>query len=99
MNETQELWFDISRGKIGWRTSANKSWEENERFSIYNVEGLDRPIGVEIVTRDDVVDVCIDNRRTLICRLPRSNGDRFFFFVQNGRTEFNDIEMRMLTWD
>ena len=40
-----------------------------EVFSMENVDRLDRPFPVDVVTVGDIVDVCIDNRRTLITRV------------------------------
>lgn len=67
-------------------------------FAIENVEGLDRPFALDIIVRDDLVDTCIDGRRTMITRRdPAPAGDRLFFFARGGRATFESIDVRPLT--
>jgi beta-fructofuranosidase len=65
--------------------------------SIPCVEGLDRPLALEIILQDDIVDVCVDGRRCLIDRCPELQGDRLFFLCRDGRVAFDSIEVRPLT--
>jgi hypothetical protein len=44
---------------------------------------------------DDIVDVCIDDRRTIIGR-HTGHGDRLFFFVRNGQVVISNLEIRPL---
>ncbi|HVU14643.1 MAG TPA: hypothetical protein VHD90_25380 [Phototrophicaceae bacterium] len=60
------------------------------------VTGLDRPFTLEIVTKDDIIDVCIDGRRCLIDRSGELSGERLFFFAQNGAVTFEAIEIAPL---
>jgi len=64
--------------------------------TIDDVAGLDRPFTLEMVLKEDMVDVCIDDRRTLMCRPRSAQGDRLFFFCQDGDVTFEDIEVRPL---
>ncbi len=66
------------------------------RQSISCVEGLDRPFSVEIILKDDIIDVCVDQRRCLVDRCPELQGDRLFFFCQNGEVSFESIEISPL---
>jgi hypothetical protein len=43
------------------------------------VEGLDRPVNLEIILVGDIVDVCINERRTLATRCQGLTGDRLAF--------------------
>jgi len=66
-------------------------------FAIESVEKLERPFTLEIIVKDDVVDTCIDQRRTMITRrVPEPDGDRLFFFVQDGEVTFQDVAVRPL---
>ncbi|MGO8747011.1 MAG: LamG-like jellyroll fold domain-containing protein [Thermoguttaceae bacterium] len=66
-------------------------------FAIENVENLDRPFTLDIVVKDDIIDTCIDQRRTMITRrIPEPDGDRLFFFAQEGDATFEDIAVRPL---
>ncbi|MGQ9632212.1 MAG: LamG-like jellyroll fold domain-containing protein [bacterium] len=96
MQKGYELWFEPYRQKVGWRSSDIRSWEENESSAIYDVEGLDRQFLLDIIAKDDIIDVCVDNRRTLVNRVSELEGDRLFFFAQNGQVTFDSIEVRPL---
>jgi hypothetical protein len=88
----QELRFEPLRRKVGWRRPDSNSVEEHEGTSLHNVEGLDRPFDVDLIAKGDILDVCIDHRRTLVMRAPRDlNGDRLFFFAQNANVRFEAI--------
>jgi len=89
-----ELRFEPYRQKVGLRSPSSNSVEEKEQSSIYDVEGLDSPFTLDIIAKDDIIDVCIDNRRTLVNRVSESHGDRLFFFCQNGDVTFESIEIR-----
>lgn len=52
------------------------------------VEGLDQPFTLEIVLHDDIIDVCIDHRRTIIDRCPERHGDRLLFYALNAGVSF-----------
>lgn len=64
--------------------------------SISCVDGLDRPFTVEIILKDDIIDVCVDQRRCLVDRCPELQGDRLFFFCQNGEVLFDSIAVAPL---
>jgi hypothetical protein len=58
---------------------------------IYHVEGLEDRIRVEVVLYEDLVDVCIDGRRTVIDRLPESEGKNVWLYAMNGEVTFRVI--------
>jgi len=69
---------------------------------IFAVDGLNRPFALDVILKDDIIDVYFDNRRCLInrCRAERSSaqlhGDRLFFFALNADVVFDAIEVRPL---
>lgn len=66
-------------------------------YAIQDVENLDRPFNVDIIAKGDIIDACIDNRRTMITRRdPQPDGDRLFFFAEGGAVTFQDIAVRPL---
>lgn len=65
--------------------------------AITQVEGLDRPFGLDIVLKHDIVDVCIDNRRTIVTRCWNPRGDRLLLFAQGADVAFDAIEIRPLS--
>jgi hypothetical protein len=61
------------------------------------VEGLGKPFGLEIIVRDDFIDVCIDKRHTLFhWRDDIPDGDRLFLFVRGGTVTFEDISVHKI---
>ena len=57
------------------------------------VAGLDREFGLEIILIDDIVDVCIADRRTLVNRCPRLDGDRLVCYALDADVEFREIRV------
>jgi beta-fructofuranosidase len=64
--------------------------------SIWAVDGLDAAITLDIILKDDIIDVCIDDRRCLINRCPELHGNRLAFYCRNGSVTFSAIEARPL---
>jgi hypothetical protein len=62
--------------------------------TIAAVEGLDQPFTVEIILQDDLIDLCIDDRRCIVNRCPERRGDRFFLFAQNTQVTFADLQVQ-----
>ncbi len=57
------------------------------------VTGLDKPMKLTIVMKDDIIDVNIDNRRCIINRLPEKKGRQLWFFARNGEVKFENIKV------
>ncbi len=61
--------------------------------------GIDYPLArdgvldVEAIVKDDLVDICIDQRRTLITR-NTIRGNRLFLFTTEGEVTFDTLEVR-----
>lgn len=89
-----ELHFEPYRAKAGWRRSGTASWREYETAALYGVDGLDKPFGVEVLAMGNVLDVCIDGRRTLINSEEAGRGNSLSFFCHDGSVGFEDIEIR-----
>ena len=73
-----ELRFEPSRQRVQFDTPHRGQWGVESEAAILDVEGLDRPFTFDIFLKDDVVDVCIDDRRTTVSRCWSPNGDRLF---------------------
>lgn len=58
------------------------------------VEGLDSPFKADVILKDDIIDVCVDDRRCVIDRCPELRGERLFLFCQNGEVSFESVEVR-----
>jgi len=70
---------------------------EGNWMAIPAVKGIDKAFTLDLIVKDDLVDACIDNRRTIITRnRTKLTGDRLFFFVQDGEVTFDEIRVRPL---
>jgi beta-fructofuranosidase len=94
--EGNEIRFEPHRQKVGLRKPDSNPLDENESSSIYSVDGIDQPFMLDVIAKNDIIDICIDNRRTLVNRVPRLNGDILFLFAQNANVAFESIEVRPL---
>jgi len=100
-----ELRFDPAQGRAQYGTprdgglapdTARPPYEGYD-FAIGNVTGLDQPFTLDIILRDDLVDTCIDGRRTLITRRPgRLQPGRLFLFARGGGVRFEGVAVRPL---
>jgi hypothetical protein len=99
-----ELRFEPARQRVQYGSPANggmapdfKPGNSDGGFGIEGVSGLDQAFALDIIVKNDFVDACIDNRRTVISRRPdRPQGDRLFFFVDGGEVFFEDVQVRAL---
>lgn len=57
------------------------------------VAGLDKAIQVDIVMKDDIIDVCVDNRRCIVNRLPERKGSFVWLFARQGEVKFRHIRI------
>ena len=60
------------------------------------VTGLNRPFTINLIAKDRILDICIDDRRTFIARRNDPGGKRLFFFAKGGEAVFEHIEIRPL---
>ena len=89
MGETFDSGYDLRFSPHDRVASLNEQW-------IYGVDGLDRPFSLEIVLRDDIIDVCIDGHRTLIDRCPEQRGGRMLLYAQDSEVAFEVAEIAAL---
>lgn len=75
-----------------------KGWD----FAIGNVEGLNKPITLDVIvkydptTRITLADACIDGRRTMITNRYNLKGNTLYLFVKGGEVTFSNITVRPL---
>lgn len=76
--------------------SANNRIVSLGNTDIKAVEGLDRTIKVDIILTNDIIDVCIDNRRCIVNRTPEQKGDFLWFYAKHGNVKFKSIKISPL---
>jgi hypothetical protein len=59
--------------------------------AIHGVDGLNNNIKVDIIMRDDIIDVCVDNRRCIVNRLPEQKGSFLWLYAKHGFVKFKSI--------
>ncbi|MCY3020698.1 MAG: family 43 glycosylhydrolase [Planctomycetota bacterium] len=64
--------------------------------ALSGVEGLDRPFTLDIVAKDEILDLCINQRRTLVNWVPNAAGDRLTLTVEKGSATCEQIEVAPL---
>ena len=90
-----ELRIEPQRQKAGLRDPNLNTVDESAHSSLYNVEGLGKPFDLEVLAIGDIIDVCIDHRRTLAVRRS-TRGDTLFLFAHDSQVSFDSIELRPL---
>ena len=83
------------KGSNGYRLifSANESQVSLGNTSIKGVSDLNRPIQVDIIMKNDIVDVCVDNRRCIVNRVIEHKGSHLWLFAKHGKIEFKNIKV------
>ena len=65
--------------------------------SVTAVTGLNNLIKVDVIMKDDIIDVNVDNRRCIVNRLPEQKGTVLWFFAKHGNVQFKSIKVSPLT--
>ncbi len=72
---------------------------QNERIvtlgntSINAVDGLNKNIKVDIIMKDDIIDVSVDNRRCISNRLSEQKGSFLWLYAKHGNVRFKSIKV------
>ena len=84
-----------NRGANGYNLlfSANDSKVSLGNTSITGVAQLDKPIQVDIVMKDSIIDVCIDNRRCIVNRVIEHQGNNIWLYAKHGTVDFSSIKI------
>jgi hypothetical protein len=64
--------------------------------AIAPVTGLDAPFTLEIILKEDLIDLCLNERYCLINRCPETNGELLTFFCHAGSLLLEEITVRPL---
>ena len=65
--------------------------------SLADVDGLDGPFTLDVILKDNILDLCIDGRRTMVNWVPDVAVDRMALFAREGTATFSDVDARPLT--
>lgn len=91
-----DLLFTPAREKVDLHPCTLGNFDENPGHAIYSVDGLEKPVRVEILMKDDIIDVAIETeaqKRCLINRCIEHRGDHLFLFVRDGEVVFRNLQV------
>lgn len=91
-----ELKFEPGRHRVQFAESRGHALSADSRVCSEDVSGLTAPFSLEIIIKEDIVDVCIDNRRTMAARYWNPGGDKILFFAKNAKVTFESVQIRPL---
>jgi hypothetical protein len=57
------------------------------------VAGLNKPIKVDIIVKDDIIDVSIDGKRCIVNRTPEQKGGFLWFYAKHGEVNFKSVKV------
>ncbi|HEX8608842.1 MAG TPA: family 43 glycosylhydrolase [Pedobacter sp.] len=57
------------------------------------VKGLEKTIKVDIIVKDDIIDVSIDNKRCIVNRTPEQKGNFLWFYAKHGEVKFKTVKV------
>ena len=83
----------------GYKLSLNpnkRTVRLGEDAFIEVVPGLDEPVKVDIIMKNDIIDVCIGDRRCIVNRLPENLGNYLWFYAIQGTVKFRNIKVSPL---
>ncbi len=76
--------------------SANTQIVSLGNTNIKAVNDLNKKIKVDIILYDDIIDVCIDNRRCIVNRTPEQNGNYLWLYAKHGNVNFKSVKIYQL---
>ena len=81
--------------EVRFAPAERKAWVTGGH-SLVEVEGLDLAFSVDVILKDNILDVCIGGKRTLVNWVPNLRGDRMILFVEKGEANFEQITAQPL---
>lgn len=73
--------------------SANDYKVSLGNTTITGVNGLNHAIQVDIIMKDNIIDVCVDNRRCIVNRVIEHNGNNLWLYAKHGNVDFKSIKI------
>ncbi len=77
--------------------SANNKTVSLGNTTIQGVDGLGKPIIIDLVMKDGILDADIDHRRTIVNRTYERNGSVVWLYVKHGTIRVKNITVKPLT--
>jgi len=86
------------KAEAGYRLnfSPNSQTVSLGNTMIRAVSGLNKTIKLDIIVKDDIIDVSIDNKRCIVNRTPEQKGSFLWFYAKHGEVKFKSIKVSPL---
>ncbi|GAA4308334.1 hypothetical protein GCM10023149_02230 [Mucilaginibacter gynuensis] len=86
------------RADGGYRVnfSANNRIVSLGNTEIKAVAGLDKVIKIDLILNDDIIDICIDNKRCIVNRTVEQKGSFMWFYAKHGNVKFRSVKVSPL---
>ncbi|MCC8425141.1 family 43 glycosylhydrolase [Mucilaginibacter sp. UR6-11] len=63
------------------------------------VDGLDKAVKIDMILKDDIIDLSIGGRRCIVNRVPEQKGGFLWFYAKHGNVKFKSIKISPLKED
>lgn len=95
MEEYGAILRSDEKAGIGYRFNLNPNTGivNLGNTDIKAVSGLNKPIKVDIILKDDIIDVCIDGRRCIVNRTPEQKGAYMWLYGKHGTVRFKSVKI------
>lgn len=88
-----ELKFEPKRQRVQFAEAPGIGLSEDSPLCSEDVAGLNLPFALDIIVKSDIIDICIDNRRTMVARYWNPKGNKIFFFAKKAEVVFESIQI------
>ena len=76
--------------------NANKESVFLHNTGINTVKDLRKPIHIDLILKDEFVDMCVNGKRCIVNRLPEQKGQKLYLFIKNGNVLFKNIRIESI---
>lgn len=76
--------------------NANKESLFIHNTEINGVKGLREPLILDVIVKNEFIDVCLNSERCIINRLSEQKGKNLFFFLKNGNAVIKNIKVQKI---
>ncbi len=76
--------------------SANSLTASLGNTKIEGVSGLNKTLRLDIIMKGDIIDVNINNKRTIVNRVYEQKGNFLWFYAKHGKVNFKSVKISSL---
>ncbi len=80
--------------RLNFSANTKTIWLGNTMIKA--VDGLDKPLKIDMILDDDIIDVSIGGKRCIVNRMPEQKGGYLWFYAKHGHVKFKSIKISPL---